>query len=388
MKPTRLLCCLLICFCSIALFSGEAMSKPKKKKAKPSVQKPAKPPVLKPAGPPIQAKGKVAWTMVVLPDTQNYVQYPENREIFNQITQWIKDNKEKRNIALVLHEGDIVNNSTPEQWTAAQAAMKTLDGVVPYILTLGNHDYQVAGDAQRRTPVNQYFPITANPPVDPKCGGIAKGFYKDGELQNAYYEFTAPDGRGFLICSLEFGPREKVVEWANEIAAKKEYADHTAILLTHAYLKGNAKRDNHVPYKHIAAKKKMPRGNPHTHLLKADTNDGEELWTKLVAPNPNFQLTFSGHFTDKPGAYLRSPRSGMSPVYQLFFNRQTDPNGGDGWIRLLEFMDDGKTVQVKTYSPKFDQYETDAVNQFFFPLSPAPPKVKDTAENTAEKKAA
>ena len=28
-------------------------------------------------------------------------------------------------------------------------------------------------------------------------------------------------------------------------------------------------------------------------------------------------------------------------------------NGGDGWLRILEFMPDGKTVKVRTYSPLF-----------------------------------
>ncbi|MGI6677907.1 MAG: hypothetical protein ACOX2Q_02180 [Dehalobacterium sp.] len=28
-------------------------------------------------------------------------------------------------------------------------------------------------------------------------------------------------------------------------------------------------------------------------------------------------------------------------------------NGGDGWLRILEFMPDGKTIKVKTYSPLF-----------------------------------
>jgi len=28
-------------------------------------------------------------------------------------------------------------------------------------------------------------------------------------------------------------------------------------------------------------------------------------------------------------------------------------NGGDGWLRILEFMPDGKTVKVKTFSPLF-----------------------------------
>ena len=28
-------------------------------------------------------------------------------------------------------------------------------------------------------------------------------------------------------------------------------------------------------------------------------------------------------------------------------------NGGDGWVRILEFKPDGKTISVKTYSPLF-----------------------------------
>jgi hypothetical protein len=28
-------------------------------------------------------------------------------------------------------------------------------------------------------------------------------------------------------------------------------------------------------------------------------------------------------------------------------------NGGDGWLRYLEFLPDGKTVKVKTFSPLF-----------------------------------
>ena len=28
-------------------------------------------------------------------------------------------------------------------------------------------------------------------------------------------------------------------------------------------------------------------------------------------------------------------------------------SGGDGWLRILEFMPDGKTIKVRTYSPLF-----------------------------------
>ena len=45
-------------------------------------------------------------------------------------------------------------------------------------------------------------------------------------------------------------------------------------------------------------------------------------------------------------------------VHQMMFNVQTlgggwEGNGGDCWLRILEFMPDGKTIKVRTYSPLF-----------------------------------
>lgn len=40
----------------------------------------------------------------------------------------------------------------------------------------------------------------------------------------------------------------------------------------------------------------------------------------------------------------------------MMFNAQTEGggwhgNGGDGWLRIMEFMPDGKTIKIKTFSP-------------------------------------
>ena len=42
----------------------------------------------------------------------------------------------------------------------------------------------------------------------------------------------------------------------------------------------------------------------------------------------------------------------------MMFNAQTADgqwfgNGGDGWLRILEFKPDGKTIGVRTFSPLF-----------------------------------
>ncbi len=44
----------------------------------------------------------------------------------------------------------------------------------------------------------------------------------------------------------------------------------------------------------------------------------------------------------------------------MMFNSQTgdgewNGNGGDCWLRLLEFLPDGETISVRTFSPLFAQ---------------------------------
>ena len=47
-------------------------------------------------------------------------------------------------------------------------------------------------------------------------------------------------------------------------------------------------------------------------------------------------------------------------VFQMMFNSQQgdgdwNGNGGDCWLRILEFKPDGETISVRTFSPLFAQ---------------------------------
>ncbi len=84
------------------------------------------------------------FTLIVLPDTQVYARhYPE---IFYKQTEWIKGNAGKENIVFVSHVGDIVEDGStqPQEWEVANKAMSVLDGVVPWAVAIGNHDYDTA----------------------------------------------------------------------------------------------------------------------------------------------------------------------------------------------------------------------------------------------------
>lgn len=302
------------------------------------------------------------WSMVVVPDTQNYVARPNDTVRLQGQMDWIVANKESFNIQVVLQEGDIVNRNSgtasngvtaAEQWQAARDAFSTLNGVVPYIMATGNHDYGTTNSQTRDTKFNTYFKATDNPLVNPATGGILKGTMVPGELQNAYFEFTAPDGRNMLIFSLEFWPRDNVVNWAKEIAQQPQYADSTAVLLTHSIINS---ADGYW------------RTTDETYEMEGG-NDGLDLWNKLMKTSGNFEMSFNGHIGGDQVGYRVDQSDAGDSVHQMLLNSQFETNAGNGWMRVLEFLEDGETVRVRTYSPHFDLYRTNAANNFEMTIS-------------------
>ena len=301
-----------------------------------------------PPPPPPPPPAGVSWSMVVLADTHGKGYFPG-------MTQWIVDNKDTRNIKVVLHNGDMVNTNSVSEWAFSKTAMTTLDGQVPYMINVGNHEYGEGYDLHdRNTLMNDYFALADNPLNNSPTGGIVTVERVPGELENTYSTFTAPDGRKMLVFSLEFGPRQEVVDWANSIASQDQYKDHTAVLSTHAYmdLVSQGGRDS-------------SRWNPHAYGV--DVHDGEDLWDELVGVNGNFEMTFNGHYI---GAVDRQESVGIdgNTVYEMVHNRQGETYG---YLRLLEFLDDGKTIQVRTYCTN-GTWLTDPANEFQIELSQVP----------------
>ncbi len=312
---------------------------------------------------PFAPSSDAAWSMVYLPDTQNYVKSSTDFHIGQEQTQWIKDHLDDYKIKLVIQGGDIVNNNdtnnptsgdqiSAQQWQNAKTMFSTLNGVVPYVMAAGNHDFGFTNADNRDTMINNYFKPADNPLVDPEKGGILKGEMTAGQIQNAYYTMTAPDGRKMLVFSLEWEPQPATVAWANQVAALPQYADYTAVLLTHNYLQGDNTRS--------------------TSTNVAADYSGQELWDGLVKTHSNFEMTFNGHFGGDGSGTLRSTDLAGKGVEQMFFNTQFETFGGDGWLRVVEFLQDGKTVRVRTYSPFHDLYRTGADYEFTFTLSSLP----------------
>jgi hypothetical protein len=93
------------------------------------------------------------------------------------------------------------------------------------------------------------------------------------------------------------------------------------------------------------------------------------LWTGLVSQQDNFEMVANGHFGGDELGYLQSTGLGGNQVHQLFFNTQFETQGGNGWIQLIEFLQDGKTVRVRTFSPYLNQMRTSGGFASLFQLS-------------------
>lgn len=322
-----------------------------------------------------------SWTMIMVPDTQSYVKFERNQGILEIMTAWISENIKPLNIKMVMCTGDLVeqnemivpdgvngNQSSRNQWLAVSKSFARLDGKVPYILAAGNHDYGYKSVEHRGSNYDTYFPAHKNTANYDLLVAAAKNAKAHPTLENAAFEFVSPHKRKFLFMNLEFAPRDTVIQWAKGIAKQKKYKDHTVALLTHSYL--NAKNE------HIE-KENYPIENG---------NYGKAIWEKLVKPSQNIQLVFSGHiggannFKAHVGFKVDKNVAGKK-VNQMTFNAQAmgggwHGNGGDGWLRILEFLPDGKTVTVHTFSPYFAAspatkhlaWSRDSFNEFSFTL--------------------
>ncbi|TWT93481.1 Calcineurin-like phosphoesterase [Botrimarina colliarenosi] len=296
-----------------------------------------------------------SWTLAVLPDTQIYAEsYPAHYEAQ---TQWLAAHAEDFNIRFVLYEGDVTNRNTREQWKVARAAMAKLDGMLPYAIAPGNHDYGPGGNASDRH--SAFNDAEFFGPGSPYAGQpTLRGCFEPEKTDNTYHRFEA-GGQQWLVVALEFAPRDEVVAWANKIVA--DHADCLAILVTHAYLYSD---DTIYDWR---AKGRDQNWNPHAYGVAKQpgetVNDGRQLWEKLVAKHAGFRLTFNGHVLNDGTGYRSTEGEAGAVVHQMLANYQFKKEGGQGDLRLLEFRTDGDIV-VRTYSPVLDRHDRAADQQF------------------------
>lgn len=300
-----------------------------------------------------------SFSMILLGDPQNYSKYDTNQPIFELMTAWIASQQSNLNIKTVLCTGDLVeqneylvpykkngNQTSTEQWNAVSRAFKRLDHKIPYINCTGNHDYGYERAENRLSQFSTFFPVNRNSCWRECLVSVCNNAFGVPTLENAAYAFTDKNWGDLLIISMEFAPRDEVLEWAKALAASAPYQGHKVIVLTHSYMKADGSIIEKEGYGVSPA------------------NYGVNIWEKLVYPSDNIRMVVCGHYSkagtfEENVGYREDKNKSGKKVAQMLFNTQTlgggwQGNGGDGWLRILEFLPDGKTIQVRTFSPYFD----------------------------------
>lgn len=287
-----------------------------------------------------------AFTLIVLPDTQHYSR--SHPEIFLAQTEWIARNAAQENIRLVIGVGDLVDDAgIAVQWQNADTAVAVLDRAgVPYVLPIGNHDYDQRQPAGRSAAsFNSYFG-----PARYAAAAHYGGSFPPGSNENFFSTFTF-GGRAYLVLALEFVPRDGAVQWAESVLAA--HRDKEVIVTTHSHVFSD---DSHVG--------KCDPDSASTYKLQAD-NDGDELWEKFLQHHPNIVLVLSGHVTAGDGTG-RLSQIGLygNLVNQVLSNYQTMARGGNGYLRIMRVAPSLNRIEVSTYSPYLNAWLTDPENQF------------------------
>lgn len=298
-------------------------------------------------------------TVVLLPDVQNYVKFDYNQPILELMTAWVIENKKQLNISAVFCTGDLVdqnetlfppfprfgNLTSTEQWQFVAHAFERLDHSIPYFISPGNHDYGYTKAENAKTNYPKYFPIEKNSLWRSMIKSNYPNRLGDATLENAAFELNITNWDKLLVVTTEFAPRDEVLAWIKTLSTSEEFKMHKIIMLTHSYMTWEAKRIEKEGY--------MIEGNA-----------GQAIWDKLLDDSPNIKLLICGHYGLNDEVYehttgFRQDKNKVgNNVSQMMFNTQTigggwSGNGGDGWLRLLEFMPDGTSIKVRTYSPFF-----------------------------------
>lgn len=290
--------------------------------------------------------------IAVLPDTQNYAREAAGngdavKEMWFSQTEWLVTNRVAHNIVYVAHLGDIVQNGDIKngnpnltEWRNATNAMYRLENPartllrhgIPYGLAAGNHDQEPIGEEDGATAFyNQYFGVS-HFAGRPYFGG------NHGANNDSHFDLFSAGGLDFIVFYFEFGRYgSAILNWANAVLATNQHRH--AIAVTH-YAGGDTTPCNLSPA-------------------------GSAIYQALRV-NPKFFLLLGGHVFDRNGEGSRSNTYEGRTIRTFISNYQGRMNGGNGFMRLMYFSPSNNVVNIKTYSPWLNQFETDANSQMSF----------------------
>lgn len=363
-----------------------------------------------------------SFTIAVIPDTQNYLDFRhqkaegyevDGKEMFMQQMRYVAANSLGLggDIAFVSSVGDVWQHQTLiidpahqqrgigiernpvlgkrsqrtdrvinfELPTAFQG-FKILDEAgIPFGVAPGNHDYDaswsVAGYPPNRTKAWSELRRTVKDFGILHIGGLEnfrsvfgaettffknKPWYVDSFRGGASSaQIFSGAGYSFLNIALEMQPDDDTLRWAEKVIEAQ--GKIPTIITTHDYLNISGER----------------KARPLIDLARVDPefhNNAEQLWQKFISKHDQIFLVLCGH--NHGQSFRVDSNIYGNPVYQVLANYQGRGQAaldagrpelrglGDGWLRLMrfEFSNASGIVIIRTYSSHYEQYSSDIEN--------------------------
>ncbi|TBL78523.1 metallophosphoesterase [Paenibacillus thalictri] len=281
------------------------------------------------------------FAIVIIPDTQKMA--VNQLSFYKAMTSWIVDHAKEMNLKMILHLGDVVDHGAncEAEFQIAEEAFNTIyHADLPMLVAAGNHDYDnLIKEDRSLTLFNRYFGVHRYH-TKPWFGGT----FEAGQAENCFFKLEIA-GRKFIFLSLEFGPRDQVLAWADEILTS--HSDHLAIMITHCYM-----------YIYGERTKTGDKHNPKSYPGAVEANDGEDLWNKSLRKHGNLVAVFSGHHIYGNVSYRVDKGDNDNLVFQSFQNWQGEENGGEGRFRILTFRPSTDEMTLQVMNPYTNEYET------------------------------
>ena len=269
--------------------------------------------------PPLYLTEDDAYTIAWISDPQYYAeQFPET---YFSMTRFLARERQAMNLAYVACTGDLVNhNDEVAQWEVAVKAWDLL-GDIPYGVLAGNHDMEKSRGGWEL--YQKYFGEAR----------FANAPHYGGSYENNRGHFDLMDigGTNYLFVYIGHGWDSAALQWVNETF--RAYPDRVGILCVHEYFHHDGIR----------------------------TEQGQTLYDKVVAANPNLYMVLCGH---RYGVYC-VPESfdddgdgqAERTVLQMMMNYQAAGGvGGSGYLRLMQVREREGVIAMITYSPYLDDY--------------------------------
>lgn len=298
-----------------------------------------------------------SFTVIGLPDTQNYSElYPE---IFANQTEWVSNNIDALNVQYVSHYGDLVQNADEQyQWNNADAAMSTLDALGdPYGVCAGNHDITQDGISGQA-----YIPQLYLQTFGPQRFAGDSWFRGASPSGMSSYIVVPYGGIEWLYLHVESDNPLRELEWAQGVLDANR--DKPCMFTTHRYLQDAEDYTFGVP---VVSSGRYP--SIWYAIEDTYTPDGiqsDDCWDWFIRRNPTIFMVNCGHFHEE---YRQTSTNAYgNPVHEVLADYQDDPNGGNGWLRIMSFDMGLNQIQFESYSPWLDQFRFEDESLFTLPV--------------------